>query len=1060
MFSVPYNGSWPAQDSVPSDDNVFYMPEKGERYRKDLAWLSIVTSLSTFTWKSVKYYYVDPSLSKSGIFHFGFHPSPHVTNVKGAVGVLVVDSQRAFDYDTVYVDMNIDNIFDNQDVILTRDSPTLVWDENENGIIDPSDISGGIMYYISDGFTPIPYSEKYSKRRGETDPEFKNIIPPNGNIVAFIGEYYIDEDTGEKASHGTKMASIIASQGNIPETDVRGVAPGARFVVLANTREEIEDSWYFAIEGYDGDPGTGDEAQIVLNAFNYPRVVEKGWDRYSRKVDELSISYAEEKSVFVGPGGDYGWGYGTVSSPNAAPGVITVGRASDYSYLALGVEGPNPQYGDVEISSSRGPTPVGISKPDVVAIGTASAYNPLFLAKNTTRPIGSDVSAAVTTGVLALIFEGYSKSHNGEFPTATEAKEILMAGADNINYDTLCQGAGFVNATRSVSIALGNGGISVSPSTFSFGNFHGERIPAFTNILSAGDRDVMTFRVKNNDEAGQASVSLGTSIFKKTGEYYLYNYTTKDNYSLDGSIVFWINSSGIFKVQEVGPGMFNITSQVDPFDPTPWDNAQLVKITAFTNYELMVSVAGISPTGRKTYVGNYSYSLYVYDWQFNPSHNPYPNLENYPQDLNTMAISFGPANVLLGVDPMTNVIEARIHDPVTRGRTHDGLVVGLRPWGDPPDRIVRWEFLIETYQKEEWPWLTLSPTNIASIPPGGYANFTATLQVPQTAKVGSYEGAIEVTNDGTGDITTVPILVNVAINSANLVFGGTPGTSDLYDNNRIFGGYDKGMRGSSRLARPYTGDWRYYYFDIPDAGLYRSAGLKVWIEGNWTLKPSDMDFYALGQKGLTETGRHGPYYLGIVGKSEEAKEPGFETNTNGSSEVISFDMKTGINVLALHGVILNGTSSFEFIRGGGGGWIQVTPPEIHERRSVRHGFKDVEVISNLDFREGMTATAVGPAITESYKDVEIPQDYQTWWQFDNWGEYLQKGSYTKIINVSGAYILDVHIVGDDRAPDLDLGVFRDIDESGELELEEVKDIHCKKIGGLYWDYDADADADE
>ncbi|MCK4443908.1 MAG: hypothetical protein KAW09_05160, partial [Thermoplasmata archaeon] len=90
MFSTFSNMSWPAQDSVPEDKNVFYMPEKTippGRERKDLVYLPIVTSLSTFTWKSIKYFYTDVAMSKSGQFHFGFHPSPHLTNQRGIVGV-------------------------------------------------------------------------------------------------------------------------------------------------------------------------------------------------------------------------------------------------------------------------------------------------------------------------------------------------------------------------------------------------------------------------------------------------------------------------------------------------------------------------------------------------------------------------------------------------------------------------------------------------------------------------------------------------------------------------------------------------------------------------------------------------------------------------------------------------------------------------------------------------------------------------------------------------------------------------------------------------------------
>ncbi len=1046
MFTTPFNGTWPAFDSAHEDKNVFYMPEKKTRPSKDLAWLPIVTSLSAFTWKGIKYFYADVAMSRSGEFHFGFHPSPHLTNQLGIVGVLVVDSERPYDYDTVYVDMNVDNVFDNQDVILTRDSPTVAYAHYDPVANITKYYSGGIMYFISDGFTPLPYSEPYTERRQETDNEFKNIIPPNGDIVAFIGEFFIDEDTKEKASHGTRLASLIASQGIWTSSDLMGVAPGARFVVLANTREEIEHSWYFAVEGYDGHPGTGDEAQIVLNAFNYPRVIEKGWDTYSTLADKISFIDAKEASLFVGPGGDYGWGYGTISSPNAAPGIVTVGRASGFSR----------HYGDVEISSSRGPTPVGISKPDVLAIGLSETVNPLFEPQPEKVLKGGDVSSAITVGVLAMIYEGF-KTRNKRFPTATEAKEILMSGADDMHNDPLSQGAGFVNAARSVSLAMGNGGLSMSPSTLTFGDYHGVEYPSFTNILAAGDTDVRTFTVFNNGNTA-SSATLDATIYKKKGEFYLSNYTEKDSYALDREIVFWINSSGIFKVKDEGGGVYSEHSQVGPFNATLWDDAELAKITAYSSYDMMTNVASVSPTGTKSYFKNYSYTMDIFDWTLNPMNFSYPSLQ-YLGDLYRMTEAFSTPNVLLGVDPMTNVMEARIHEPATR--IDDGLVVALRPWGDAPDLVVKWEFLIEIYEKDDWPWLTLNPTNMPSIPAYSNQTLSATLQTPPNAKVGSYEGAITVT-DGTGEVTTVPLLVNIAINSPNLEFGGVNGTSDLYDNNRIFGGYDKGMRGTTRLSRPYTGDWRFYYFDIPDAGVYKSARLKLWIEGNWTLKPSDIDFYVLGRVASNEyTGRFGPYYLKVVGKSEEAKEPGFETNTNMSSEVIAFDMKTGINVLALHGVILNGSKPFEFVFGGGGGWIQVTPPEIKERRNVRYGEKDMRLISNLCFPEGVTATAVGPAITESYKEVDIEQDYQTWWQFDNWGEYLQRGSYTKIINVSNVFILDVHIVGDDKAPDLDLGVFREDDPpDGELELEEVKDIYLVKIGGTKWDYDADADADE
>ncbi len=349
------------------------------------------------------------------------------------------------------------------------------------------------------------------------------------------------------------------------------------------------------------------------------------------------------------------------------------------------------------------------------------------------------------------------------------------------------------------------------------------------------------------------------------------------------------------------------------------------------------------------------------------------------------------------------------------------------------------------------------------------------MDVPADAGIGSYEAAIRIVSQPTGEVTTVPVLVNVAARGPDLVFGGNFPSDDLYDNDRIFGGYDRSLL-RNNIERPHLGDRRFYYFDIPDQGLFAwSRGMKLFLDAGWIEKPSDLDLHVLGKRLADDASKsnathYGPYTLGVAGESEVQDEPAFHTSTNTSEEVITVDLRAGLNVLIVKGVALSGAFPYELVDGTLG-WIRA-PAEVDVATKDLAGREPVHVLSNVDFPSGLTASAVGPAITEAQEDLEVDQDFQDW-MFGalSWGEIVRMGSFSWCIELEKALILEVHIAGHGNAPDLDLGVFRNLDgdctynedeDAYETELtdEEVDVANAVNLGGNLWFWDADADADE
>ncbi|MEM4876586.1 MAG: S8 family serine peptidase [Sulfolobales archaeon] len=211
---------------------------------------------------------------------------------------------------------------------------------------------------------------------------------------------------------------------------------------------------------YTGTP----RVDITSNSYGISGWALWGWasgmDPSSIIFDYTTMISGVPHFVAVGNGGP---GWGTIASPASSTFSIGVGAATEFAY--------RPIYGYTVLGASRqviswsnrGPTELGIVKPDVVAVGafawavgrTWEALGARTLRGTLTHALFSGTSQAtpMAAGVGALVVSAYKSVYGSRMP-AHLLKTILMNTAYDMGFDQLSQGAGFVDAYKAVTAVL------------------------------------------------------------------------------------------------------------------------------------------------------------------------------------------------------------------------------------------------------------------------------------------------------------------------------------------------------------------------------------------------------------------------------------------------------------------------------------------------------------------------------------------------------------------------------------------------------------------------------
>lgn len=234
--------------------------------------------------------------------------------------------------------------------------------------------------------------------------------------------------------HNTHVAGIIAGNGFSSNGKYMGIAPDSNIVGVKVLDKE----------------GGGSISDVIAGI----QWVIENKKRYNIKIITLSLgtqakaSYREDplcKAVdkatehgitVVAAAGNSGPKEGTINSPAISPNIIAVGACNDRSTLS-------PRDCKVPDFSSRGPTPDGIHKPDILAPGVK--INSLNNKDNGYHSLsGTSMAAPIIAGCAALLCE------NNPNISPAEIKETMTRHSLSLGYQPDIEGAGLLDIKKIV----------------------------------------------------------------------------------------------------------------------------------------------------------------------------------------------------------------------------------------------------------------------------------------------------------------------------------------------------------------------------------------------------------------------------------------------------------------------------------------------------------------------------------------------------------------------------------------------------------------------------------
>lgn len=1017
--SGPYDG-WP----ISYDDMAAYDWASGTIG----GWVSDtredVEDLGGFVEFDGSYYVVDdlkdvygnPVVSQSGWFRMGYHPDPNLASLWGSpIAVLVVDSITPFVYDTVYVDVTCDYDFNN-DKACTKgdeisyfdvyDADTDTYDYSNWDAGDGfADLSGGMVYWISDGTNILPGSDLYWGA---------SWVPDSGDAVAFMGEFFYGE------SHGTMTSSAALATGSTLGGLLGGMAPGASLITIPLTYGMF-GPWLFAVLGADGTPYSGDEAHIVSNSYGFSdTAIWAGYDYYDAVA--WAIASISDSTLWCWSTGNGGPGYGTAHSITDHSS-IHVGAGTTMQYRGLLGYEPygNQKWGDVIPFSNSGPGRNGKLNAEIIASGAYSLepapLNQLDLFGGIADgsmhlQIGSGTSHATPTvaGGAALGYEAYV-AMSGGLPWNQEAKTWLMASADDMHYDVFKQGAGWLNASRFVELmgnyAEGTGTVDWSGPMYWRaaaypGTVYGDNYETFPNLMHPGDSYVISDLVTINfDPIDPVDVNITCKIPLLTASETM-NLVTE-------------SESDIFA---------DITSLV----PATTD---LVKVTMF------MPLSEFDPD--MDYSSDLVYWLEMHDWADLDADGV----------MNTTDINWELFRYTVdGSD--CNYNQVMVKDPIER--TTDGLIVRMRAIEGAVG--VNMSLRLDCYELQPFPWVSFMHWTTPdwstgldfTISPWGGEDYQVLVDVPADAPVGSYGAGIYI-DDG-DRAQCLPIVVNVAADSYEFEFGG-PSAFDTPYNNSFTGIADKGWRFE-------VGDWRIYW-SMPEDSIPSESSLLI-TSVEWSDLPTDVNVHVLGSWDWGDPSYEMPYGPGygmeyLAGSDERymgAGTFGVGTNTGGPKEVVSSEFgliykdwgwapEPSPFAIVTRCPVMAGMSAYETVTGETE-WLDLNGyapdfvdlyapiPGAVELEDEIPGWYDITVSEDVEVK----GSGIGPLAYEDHPWQPVYQDTLTgFFDYD-----VANAGYGYFLELTDCDMLTVATYEITDAPDIDMGIWYDANENGVADLSE------------------------
>ena len=273
----------------------------------------------------------------------------------------------------------------------------------------------------------------------------------------------LDSDSiplGDPGGHGSHMASIIANsdpEQKPPLGGFKGIAPASSLIPVTAVSPDGDGDFLDIIRGIQWVIENKDRFNIRV--LNLSLTATPRFAYWEDPMNQAVLKAWQSGVTVVVAAGNDGPDWQSIGSPGNNPYVITVGALTD-SWT------PSDRRDDyIPDFSSRGPTPMGHIKPDLVAPGghitglippdsTLAIENPNYLLKSGEFvSTGSSQSAAVVSGIAALLLSARPELSNDDIKCLLiSSAEPAISRDGKLAYSPFTQGSGSVNVARALTL--------------------------------------------------------------------------------------------------------------------------------------------------------------------------------------------------------------------------------------------------------------------------------------------------------------------------------------------------------------------------------------------------------------------------------------------------------------------------------------------------------------------------------------------------------------------------------------------------------------------------------
>ncbi|MDP5069690.1 MAG: S8 family peptidase [Congregibacter sp.] len=270
------------------------------------------------------------------------------------------------------------------------------------------------------------------------------------------------DEAFDESGHGTHMTSVLARSGPVtrvgaPQPSYRGIAPDVTLVVVKAFGETGKAGFLDIVRGVQW--VVDNREKLNIRVLNLSFAARPRWPYWEDPVNQALLEAWRAGIFIAAAAGNEGPEPMSVGSPGNLPYLLTVGAVTD----SWTEDDRNDDY--IPDFSSRGPTPMGHIKPDLVAMGghisgiirpgsTLSRELPEFMLQSGEFVMtGTSQATALTTGLVALMLQIEPELGNDQL------KCMLVSSAEpaididgRFAYSPLTQGAGMINIQRALTI--------------------------------------------------------------------------------------------------------------------------------------------------------------------------------------------------------------------------------------------------------------------------------------------------------------------------------------------------------------------------------------------------------------------------------------------------------------------------------------------------------------------------------------------------------------------------------------------------------------------------------